>query len=82
MSDDIEQYEATCPHCGHYPIHRRDCSEITCQEGFIDESDEDYCLPGTVMVECEECFGTGCVLWCPACGADLTKHQFEEEDYE
>lgn len=80
MSDEIEQYEASCPHCGHYPLNCRDCSEITCQEGFIDESEEDYCLPGTVMVECEECKGKGRILWCPACNADLTLHYFPEDE--
>lgn len=52
-----------------------------CEDGSIDVSEEDYLLPGTNSVGCEECKGRGDVWWCPACGADLDPEvlEFEEE---
>jgi len=71
---DYEHLEAACPKCGHEPIHRRDCDNIHCQEGEVDENDDDPInfLPGESMISCSECKGTGCQIWCPECGADLT----------
>lgn len=66
-----EDLEAdTCPKCGHYPINREKCHEITCEDGFIDESDEDFLVEGTNVVKCSECKGTGYLRWCPECGHD------------
>lgn len=74
--DDIE-----CAKCGHHSTHSRRCSEITCEEGYIDESDEDFLLPGTNMAQCETCKGSGIERWCPSCGADLSGHfAYDDED--
>lgn len=81
MSDyDID--DIPCPHCDNLFTHSRRCSEITCEGGFIDDSDEDYLLPGTNIVECEECKGTGIERWCPHCGRNLSgiKIDYDEED--
>ncbi len=83
MSDnyDIDD-ELQCPNCGHSPLHSRRCDNIHCYNGFIDESDEDYCKEGTVMVPCDECQGTGIERWCPKCSANLSGHHFEDiNDY-
>jgi predicted RNA-binding Zn-ribbon protein involved in translation (DUF1610 family) len=70
---DEDIHEAgSCPKCGHSPVQSRPCDQIQCEDGYIDESDEDYCLPGIVLVKCSECRGTGFIMWCPACGVDLT----------
>lgn len=79
MTAEYEIDELYCPKCGHH-THSRHCSEITCEGGVIDESEEDYMLPGTSIVCCENCGGTGIERWCPACGEDLTHHIFEEEE--
>ena len=52
MQDDFEIDDLECPDCGHQ-THSRHCSEIMCEGGGIDESDEDYLLPGTNVVTCE-----------------------------
>ena len=81
MSDDYDiDYDLTCPKCEHSPLHSRSCSNIVCDDGGIDESDEDYLLPGTSVVVCEECKGTGIEIWCPKCGANLSGHHFVEFD--
>jgi DnaJ-class molecular chaperone len=74
--------ELSCPACGHSPLHSRRCSNIHCQGGSVDESDEDYMLEGSVLVICEECKGTGVERWCPKCGENLSGHEFEEWDDE
>lgn len=79
MQDDYEIDDLECPDCGHQ-THSRRCSEIMCEGGGIDESDEDYLLPGTNIVTCETCQGTGIERWCPNCGKDLTGHHFEDEE--
>lgn len=86
MFDDyVEEYEASCPKCGHFPLRRRDCDNIGCDEGYFDEADEDPInfMPGESYLKCSECKGTGCVIWCPECGTDWTGHKFpEDEDFE
>jgi hypothetical protein len=66
------EYEESCSKCGHSLIHSRKCSEINCEDGVIDESEEDYLKPGSAMVTCDECKGTGVERWCPACGENLS----------
>ncbi|MBO0930342.1 hypothetical protein [Fibrella aquatilis] len=69
---DIEWvYDLACPQCGHEPVYRRDCISLVCEDGMVDESEDDFCLPGTILIECSECNGHGDHLWCPQCGYDL-----------
>jgi len=76
---DIDDLE--CPQCGHN-THSRECSELMCEDGGIDESEEDYLLPGTNVTTCHTCQGTGIERWCPNCGKDLTLYDFEtDEEY-
>lgn len=72
--DDLE-----CPKCG-CNTHSRDCNELGCEDGYHDESEEDYCEPGTIMVKCHECKGTGIERWCPKCGDNLSDHSFPSEN--
>ncbi len=74
MSDYEEDYELSCPKCGHCPLHNRDCAEIFCNEGFIDQSDEDPInfMPEESEYLCAECKGTGVEWWCPNCGENLS----------
>ena len=82
FDDDIEDLEATCPKCGQNPIRRRDCTNF-CEDGYFDESEDDPInfMPGESERKCDECMGTGAVVWCPKCGADLTldKIKWDEE---
>lgn len=74
MSDDYEiDSDLSCPKCNHSPLHYRDCTNF-CDDGFIDESDDDPInfFPGECERPCSECKGTGVVWWCPNCGEDLT----------
>lgn len=63
----------TCPHCGHNEICRRYCSEMHCDDGYVDlyEADSDplWYDPGTYVV-CSVCHGYGNEQWCPKCGND------------
>lgn len=72
LEDFEDQFEAVCPNCGNTTIFSEKCHELACENGYIDESDEDFCVEGSIMVPCSECGGTGFITWCPACGADLT----------
>ena len=75
MSEEYEvDFERNCPKCGHNPIHYRDCMNLGCDEGYFDESDDDPInfFPGEMISECSDCHGTGVEVWCPACGANLS----------
>ena len=76
---DYEIDNLECPKCGAN-THSRNCSEIMCEGGGIDESDEDYLLPGSSIVACDTCKGTGIERWCPKCGEDLSGVHFEDDD--
>lgn len=84
FDDDVEDIDAACPKCGHNPIRRRDCTNF-CDEGHIDESEDDAInfMPGESYRKCSECLGTGVVIWCPKCWANLTgqKIEWDEDDY-
>lgn len=84
MSDEYDILdEVTCNKCNQSPVHACTCTAIACEDGMIDESDEDFCVEGTVMVPCNECQGTGRIIWCPHCGADLSGEKiFDEEENE
>lgn len=83
FDDDVEDIEASCPKCNHYPLRSRDCTNF-CDDGYIDESEDDPInfYPGESERKCSECLGTGAVIWCPNCGADLTGMKIEYDDDE
>jgi len=70
---DIEdEYEISCPKCGHSPVRSRTCSAIGCEEGWIDRFDEDpMWYDENDPKICTDCWGTGLERWCPNCGANL-----------
>ena len=77
MEDYEQDYDESCPQCGHSPTHYRSCNEIHCEDGYIDESENDPInfYPVESEVKCGECYGTGIEEWCPKCGCDITKHK-------
>lgn len=79
MDDDYEIDGIECPKCGHN-TRSRCCTDVACEGGGIDDSDEDYLLPGTNITLCENCKGTGIERWCPNCGVDLTGQHFEDDE--
>lgn len=80
--EDFEIINQPCPKCGHDHINRAGCSSIFCDDGLIDESDEDFCIEGTIMRKCPECLGTSFIMWCPSCGTNLTGLKIEYNEYE
>ena len=85
MSDDYEiEYERSCPHCEHSPIHSRRCASLYCDDGYCDENDDDSVnfAPGEVMLPCPECHGTGIERWCPKCGKDILPGELNDHDDE
>lgn len=77
--DDYNIDDLECPKCGAN-THSRNCSEIMCEDGSIDESEEDYLPPGSCIVLCETCKGTGIERWCPKCGEDLSGVQLKGDE--
>lgn len=72
MSLDYEHTEGPCKFCDHSPLHTRRCDEVGCDEGMMDEYDDDAInyAPGEDLYPCPECKGRGCLTWCPKCGKD------------
>ena len=72
MIDDdyeIDLSEVPCGRCGHSPLHFRHCNAIGCEDGMIDEYDDDPVnfAEGEEFSQCPECF-EGIQRWCPKCG--------------
>lgn len=83
MTEDYEQdYDNSCPRCGHSPTHYRDCSGLYCDDGWIDESEDDAInfMPGESYEMCTECYGRGVEEWCPSCGLDIGRHKFNTKE--
>lgn len=71
MSEDYWDLDAPCKKCGHAPTRRKDCPALDCEDGEIDEHEDDPInYPPGSFQDCNECNGTGFVDWCPKCGAD------------
>ena len=69
--EDYEYSEESCPKCGQNPTHEKHCDELSCENGYIDISEEDYQLEGTTYEKCNTCNGKGGLHWCPKCGYDF-----------
>jgi hypothetical protein len=48
----------------------------------VDDGEDDPVnfLPGELMVDCDDCNGTGVETWCPKCGANLAGSASQEDD--
>lgn len=84
MDIDDDEYEiddTPCPKCGHHTTRSRTCDEVGCDDGYIDEHDEDPInfAPGQAYEVCQECRGTGHVRWCPKCGCDLNQFKATQQ---
>jgi hypothetical protein len=72
FTPDWEIDDMPCPHCGNPFTHSRTCDAIGCEDGFIDEYDDDPInySPGESLIMCDECYGIGIQRWCRKCGKD------------
>ncbi len=79
--DDIEYTDEQCPKCGEYDVRSQYCIVTGCDDGYIDEYDDDAInfSPGQEFRVCEECRGRGFVRWCAKCGWDMNKEQADAE---
>lgn len=79
MDDDYaaEDYETSCPKCGHSPTMSQRCAVVGCDDGWIDmyEYDDPMLFSPGEEEPCQECHGVGILRWCPACGADLNRSE-------
>lgn len=71
--DDMEDIDTPCPNCNAPTTRTRSCSVFGCEDGYVDEHEDDAInyAPGEEYSECGECFGFGALHWCPACGYDM-----------
>lgn len=74
MEEEYDIDDVSCLKCGNEQIHSRDCTNIFCEGGYIDDSEEDPINygPGESEHRCPECRGTEIERWCPKCGANLS----------
>jgi len=72
VDDDVELVEGSCPKCGG-EVLRHDCTQIGCDDGFIDmhEYDDPLLFDEGEEEACNECHGRGYLMWCKVCGSDL-----------
>jgi rubredoxin len=84
MEDYDIDNEVHCPKCGHSPLHNRFCTNFFCEDGYIDESEDDPInfMPGESERACPECKGTGVEWWCPKCGTNLSGNRSLREQFE
>ena len=72
--NDYEISDQACPHCGHDETRTRDCDNLGCEGGWLDDYADDptWFEPGDCS-RCSECRGAGFYHWCPHCGRDPRK---------
>jgi hypothetical protein len=80
FESEYELDDRSCSKCGHSPTHSRYCTALYCDDGYVDEYEEDAInfSPGEEFSLCDECHGSGIEWWCPSCGADLSLWQKAE----
>lgn len=73
LDDDIEDIDKPCPNCKAPTTRIKPCTVFGCDEGYIDEYEDDPInyAPGESFSECSECHGFGVHHWCPQCGYDM-----------
>ncbi len=74
---DYDYSDTPCPKCKHEPTHVRTCSALFCEDGYIDEHEDDPInfARGEEYSVCQECLGYGIERWCPKCGCDLNRER-------
>ena len=72
IEDDCQDDDVPCPKCGHHETRSRRCTNIGCEDGYVDEHDSDPVnyARGEEMEFCPECRGYEIIRWCLKCGAD------------
>lgn len=72
---DYELHDRPCPVCEYHPTHWSRCAALACEDGLIDEYENDPIVlaPGEVFAACGKCHGTGSDWWCPRCESDLNE---------
>ncbi len=80
---DWEYSDESCPKCGQQ-MATRSCDVIGCDDGYIDEYDDDPInfAEGESYERCSECRGTGIHEWCRECGWDNILKHFMSDEYE
>lgn len=78
---DIDFDRSPCPVCGSDDVRTRSCDVIGCEDGQIDEYDDDPInfAPGEEYTTCQECYGFGYLCWCAKCGCDLNRIEKHRE---
>ena len=68
MEDEIEYMDGHCPK-HHEQLRGRDCFQCWGEGGFHDCFDDCCCCsdPEEITTVCDECKGTGYLIWCPKC---------------
>ena len=84
MTDDQDDWDCDgypCPKCGDLETRSRACDEWNCDDGLIDEHEDDPInfARGEEFSMCQECFGTGIVRWCSKCGCDISSHEHQQD---
>lgn len=83
MSQFVEIHsDSVCPNCGHNELRSKDCDNLFCENGGIDEYEYDAInfAPGEVVIVCEECKGTEVIIWCPKCLGNFSGQDVIKED--
>ncbi|MDJ1494182.1 hypothetical protein QNI19_14660 [Cytophagaceae bacterium DM2B3-1] len=74
-----------CPHCGEEAVRWRNCDNILCDDGSVDnalDNEEDFLLEGVSFSTCPECKGKGIIHWCASCGREIDYPDAEDLDDE
>lgn len=83
LDDELDHDDMPCPACGAHEVRSRGCDAVDCEDGYIDEYEQDPLnfSPGEEYTVCSECLGTGILRWCAKCGCDITllEHQARQE---
>ena len=79
--DTTEYTGIRCPKCGSEPVLRKNCHELHCENGYIDEYDNDPInfAMGEIEYPCPECEGSGQIVWCRSCGHQIRPWEIKNE---
>lgn len=78
MNDDLKILDMDCPKCGASDSRSQACTNIHCDDGMIDDHDEDPVnSPMGSFYTCPDCKGCGHLHWCSKCGYEFTDADFK-----